>query len=135
MRAAFVFTIRPHAILISMLAAGPAKKVTIYVNEDAKAAHRQPLHQAVLEFLLKSGVSGATAMRAMAGFGAHHVLHTPRIELLAEHLPILVEFVESPAKVEELLPALAEMVTDGMIEEQDTTVVNSPHPTRSDAPR
>jgi PII-like signaling protein len=106
-----------------MLAAGPAKKVTIYVNEDATAPHHQPLHQAVLEFLLKSGVSGATAMRAMAGFGRHHRMHTARIELLAEHLPILVEFVESPEKVQELLPALAEMVADGMIEVQDTTVI------------
>jgi PII-like signaling protein len=110
-----------------MLAAGPAKKVTVYVNEDAKSHHR-PMHQAILEFLMKSGVSGATAMRAMAGFGGHHVLHTPRIEVLAEHLPILVEFVESPQKVEELMPALTELVTDGMIEVQDTTVVKSvPH--------
>jgi hypothetical protein len=121
-----------------MLAAGPAKKVTIYVNEDSKAPHDGPLHQAVLQFLMKSGVSGATAMRAMAGFGVHHVLHTPRIELMAEHLPVLVEFVESAAKVEEILPALAEIVTDGMIEVQDTTVIkigagrNLP---ASDAPR
>ena len=107
-----------------MLAAGPARKVTIYVNEDAKSHHR-PMHQAILEFLLKSGVSGATAMRAMAGFGGHHVLHTPRIELLAEHLPILVEFVESAAKVDELMPALCELVTDGMIEVQDTTVIKA----------
>lgn len=105
-----------------MLAAGPAKKVTIYVNEDVNTHHR-PLHQAILEFLFQRGVSGATAMRAMAGFGGHHVMHTPRIEVLAEHLPILVEFVESPAKVEELLPDLRELVTDGMIEIQDTTVI------------
>jgi uncharacterized protein len=118
-----------------MLAAGPAKKVTIYINEDAQAAHHQPLHHALLDFLLKSGVSGATAMRAMAGFGGHHVLHTPRIELLAEHLPILVEFVESPGKVEELLPALAELVKDGLIEVQDTTVIRSPVRPPSDAPR
>ena len=118
-----------------MLAAGPAKKVTIYVNEDAQAAHHQPLHHALLDFLLKSGVSGATAMRAMAGFGGHHVLHTPRIELLAEHLPILVEFVESPAKVEKLLPVLAGMVTDGLIEVQDTVVVRAPIRPASGAPR
>ena len=118
-----------------MLAAGPAKKVTIYINEDAQAAHHRPLHHALLDFLLKSGVSGATAMRAMAGFGGHHVLHTPRIELLAEHLPILVEFVESPAKVEELLPLLTEMVTDGLIEVQDTVVVRAPLRPPSGAPR
>lgn len=72
---------------------------------------------------MHKGVSGATATRAMSGFGAHHQLHTPRIEVLAEHLPIRIEFVESARKVEELLPTLYDMVTDGLIEVQDTTVV------------
>ena len=101
---------------------GPAKKVCIYLNEDTRY-HHQPLHMALLEYLLNHGVSGATAIRAMAGFGGHHVMHTPRIELLAEHLPIVVEFVESAEKLQELLPALQEMVVDGMIEVQDTTVI------------
>ena len=107
-----------------MLAKGPAKKVTVYLNEDTKY-HHQPLHIALLEYLLSNGVSGATAMRAMAGFGRHHVIHTPRIELLSEHLPVVVEFIESAEKVEELLPGLQEMVTDGMIEVQDTLVIVS----------
>ena len=105
-----------------MLVKGPAKKVTVYLNEDTKY-HHQPLHLALLEYLLHHGVCGATAMRAMAGFGGHHVLHTPRIEVLAEHLPIIVEFIESAEKLEELLPALQEMVTDGLIEVQDTTIL------------
>ena len=105
-----------------MASPGPAKKVTIYLNEDTRV-HREPLHMAVLEYLMKNGVSGATAIRAMSGFGAHHVLHTPRIEVLAEHLPVQVEFVESAEKVAELMPALEELVVDGMIEVQDTTIV------------
>ena len=105
-----------------MLTKGPAKKVTIYLNEDTRY-HHQPLHVTLLEYLRTQGVSGATAIRAMAGFGAHHVMHTARIELAAEHLPIWIEFVESAEKLEELLPALEEMLIDGMIEVQDTTVV------------
>jgi PII-like signaling protein len=109
-------------IVETVLNAGPAKKVTVYLNEDTRV-HRGPLHLAVLEFLMKSGVSGATTIRGMAGFGAHHVMHTPRIELLAEHLPVWVEFVESAEKVAELMPALEALVVDGMIEVQDTTIV------------
>ena len=105
-----------------MLTTGPAKKVTIYLNEDTRV-HREPLHMAVLEYLMKNGVSGATAIRGMAGFGAHHVMHTPRIEMLAEHLPVWVEFVESAETVAKLMPALEELVVDGMIEVQDTHVV------------
>src|SRR5882724_5547778 len=105
-----------------MLTAGAAKKVTIYVNEDARHRHG-PLYEAILMFLLHKGVAGATASRCMAGFGAHHIMHTPNVEALAEHLPIRVEFVESAAKVDELLPTLYDMVADGLIEMQDTTVV------------
>ncbi len=105
-----------------MLSKGPAKKVTIYVNADTRH-HLGALHEAILNFLLHKGISGATATRAMSGFGVHHQLHTPRIEVMAEHLPIRIEFVESARKVDELLPTLYDMVTDGLIEVQDTTVV------------
>jgi len=105
-----------------MLNKGPAKKVTIYVNEDTQR-HMIALHDAIMNFLMHKGVSGATATRAFSGFGSHQVLHTPKIEVLAEHLPIRIEFVETPEKVEEVLPTLYEMVTDGLIEVQDTTVV------------
>lgn len=105
-----------------MLSKGTAKKVTIYLNEDTQR-HMAPLYEAVLTFLMHKGVSGATATRALAGFGAHRVLHTPKMEALAEHIPLRIEFIETAERVDELLPALYEMVTDGLIEVQDTTIV------------
>src|SRR5438876_61450 len=107
-----------------MLKKGPAKKVTIYVNEDTQY-HLQPLYEAILTYLMHKGVAGATASRAMAGFGPHQVMHTTKIEMLTEHLPIRIEFVEIAEKVDELLPTLYEMVSDGLIEVQDTTIVKS----------
>src|SRR5947199_5451337 len=98
-----------------MLSKGPAKKVTIYVNEDTQH-HMTALYDSIMTFLLHKGVSGATTTRAMSGFGAHRLLHTPKIEVLAEHLPIRIEFIESAEKVEEVLPTLYEMVTAGLIE-------------------
>src|SRR6202789_2052220 len=105
-----------------MLTKGPAKKVTIFINEDAP--HRTTsLHDALMTFLLHKNVSGATATRALSGFGFHHAMHTPRMEATSEHLPIRIEFIETAERVDELLPTLYEMVTDGLIEVQDTTVV------------
>jgi len=72
-------------------------------------------------------VSGATATRAYSGFGSHQMLHTHKVEELTQPLPIRIEFVETPEKVEEVLPTLYEMVTDGLIEVQDTTVVKLAH--------
>jgi uncharacterized protein len=105
-----------------MLTKGPARRVMIFINEDA-SYHRTPLHDAIMTYLMHKGVAGATATRGYSGFGGHQTLHTPKIEVLAEHLPLRIEFVETPEKVEEVLPTLYEMVTDGLIEVQDTTVV------------
>jgi PII-like signaling protein len=105
-----------------MLDKGAAKRVTIFLNEDTRH-HMGALHDAIMTFLMHKGVSGATATRAFSGFGSHQKLHTPKIEMMAEHLPIRIEFVETPEKVEEVLPTLYEMVSDGLIEVQDTSVV------------
>jgi PII-like signaling protein len=105
-----------------MLAKGTAKKVIIYLNEDTQH-HLMPLYESILSFLVHKGVAGATVTRALAGFGAHQVVHTPKVEALSEHLPLRLEFIESAQKVEELLPTLYDMVTDGVIEVQDTTIV------------
>src|SRR5215469_9602005 len=105
-----------------MLTKGPARKVTIFINEDTQH-HRTPLHDSIMTFLMHKGVSGATATRAFSGFGSHQMLHTPKVEILAQHLPLRIEFVDTPAKVDEVLPTLYEMVSDGLIEVQDTVVV------------
>lgn len=107
-----------------MLTRGPAKKVTIFVNADTR--HRLlPLHEALMNFLLHKNVSGAIATRALYGFGAHRSLHDAESEYRAEHLPVRIEFIESAAKVDEILPTLYDMVTDGLIEVQDTVVVKA----------
>jgi PII-like signaling protein len=107
-----------------MLEKGAAKKVTIYVNEDTQH-HHGPLYESILTFLLHKGVAGATATRAMAGFGANQAMHTAKIELLSQHLPIRIEFIESADKVDALLPALYELVSDGLIEVQPTEIVKA----------
>jgi PII-like signaling protein len=105
-----------------MLKAGPAKKVSIYVGEDHQY-HGQSLYAAILNFLFYHGISGASVVRGIAGFGADHHLHTTRIEVLTADLPIKVEFIESAEKVEEVLPKLHELAGTGLIEVQDTLVV------------
>jgi PII-like signaling protein len=53
------------------------------------------------------------------------MLHTLQAEVVTQHLPIRIEFVESAEKVEEVLPSLYEMVSDGLIEVQDTQVIKN----------
>ena len=107
-----------------MLLSGPAKRVVIHLNEDA-ASGGDYLHLEIVSFLLEKGISGATVVRCHSGFGAHHRLHTHGAPgMSGEHLPIRVEFLESAQRVEQVMPRLIELVTDGVIEVQPTNIVH-----------
>ena len=107
-----------------MLPKGNAKKVTIYLNQDTRA-HVDTLWSSILAFLRHKHVAGATVIRADAGFGSHEQFHNPQSEYVAEHNGIRIEFIETAERVDELLPTLYDMVTDGLIAVQEVTVVKS----------
>jgi len=108
-----------------MLIPGLAKKITIHLNEDTTSQH-DFLYNEIFTFLREHGVAGATLIRPAAGFGSHHRTHSAEGGLAErEHLPVRIEFIESIAAAEALLPALCELITDGLIEAQDTTVIQS----------
>lgn len=104
-----------------MLKAGKAVKVSIYLSEGA-THHGASTSSSILDFLFFRGVSGATVLKGVAGFGADHHLHTSSLVAVSDHLPMKIEFIETREKVDELLGKLEDMVGSGMIELQETTI-------------
>jgi uncharacterized protein len=113
-----------------MLSPGPAQKVSVYMGQDVRH-HGEPLYLAVLNYLFGHGVSGATVTKGVAGFGAEHHLHTARLLEASENLPLKVEFVESHAVVETVLPKLLEIVGDSLVDIQETMILKAPSPPRT----
>lgn len=101
---------------------GLAKKVTIYIGESDRW-QRKPLYMAILEMLKREDCAGATVTRAIAGFGAHSRIRTATLVDLSADLPLVVEWVDDPARVRRVLPRLREMVAEGLITIQDVEVV------------
>jgi PII-like signaling protein len=113
-----------------MLDIGPALRVMIHLNADVSSS-REFLHTDILDFLYKQQVAGATVVRPEAGFGYHHRLHTKGgAGSEGDHLPIRLEFIDRREVVERLMPELLRLVTDGMVEVQETTVVKVAHGSR-----
>ena len=108
-----------------MLTAGKAIKVSIYLSEGA-THHGMPASSSILDFLYFHGVCGATVLKGVAGFGAGHHLHSASLVDLSDHLPLKIEFIEAPEKVNELLGKLEQMAEPGMIEVQETTIAKAP---------
>ena len=108
-----------------MLQPGPAKKVTIHLNEDTSSGH-DFLFREIFSFLLEHGVAGASLIRPSAGFGSHHRLHDhDSAGAEGRHLPVRIEFIESKEMLDSILPELCRLTSDGLIEVQDTTIVKT----------
>ncbi len=101
---------------------GKAKRVRIYVSEGDLHAHR-PVHHAIVALLRSEGAAGATVLRAVEGFGAPGVVHTSHLVDIAQHLPMVVEWIDKAEQVERLLPRIKELVKRGLITLDDTEVV------------
>jgi PII-like signaling protein len=110
------------ALEVSMLKAGKALKVSIYLSEGSRH-HTTASESSILDFLLHHGVSGASVFKGVAGFGADHHVHSASFVELSDHLPVKVEFIETKEKVDELMGKLTELAGTGMIEIQETMVV------------
>lgn len=101
---------------------GPAKKLTIYVDETDKF-HGRPVYEVLLDIFAKKRMSGASVFRGLAGYGADGKLHTEKIEVLSISLPVKVEVIDAEENINRVLPDVYHVVEKGLVEVADTTVV------------
>jgi len=102
---------------------GPAKMLKIYIGESDKWQGR-PLATALVQRLRAEGVAGATVLRAVEGFGANSRIHTAHILRLSEDLPLVIEVVDTPDRIDRVLPIVDEMVGDGLVTMLDVNVIH-----------
>ena len=76
---------------------------------------RQPLYEAVVLKARELHLAGATVLRGPMGFGHSSRLHTAKILRLSFDLPIVVEIVDTEAKIKDFLPVLDPMMTSGLV--------------------
>jgi len=113
---------------------GMGRRVRIYTGETSQW-ERKPLFLAVLEVLRREGAAGATVMRGVAGFGANSRIHTATILRLSEDLPMVIDWVDAPERVDRLLPQICAMVVDGLVTVEDVQIATYSHrPVRADVP-
>ncbi len=74
----------------------------------------QPLYQWLVREANRRGLAGATVLRGLEGFGAHSRLHTAKILRLSTDLPIIIEIVDTIAKIEDFLPVIDDVVKEGL---------------------
>lgn len=91
-----------------------AQLMRIYVGE-ADRFEGKPIYEHIVQLARLKGLAGATVTRGLMGFGAHSRMHTAKILRLSEDLPIIIEIVDKPERIELLLPELDVMMKGGLI--------------------
>jgi PII-like signaling protein len=86
----------------------------IFTGEDDRYQH-QPLYEAIVLKAREQQLAGATVLRGPMGFGHSSRLHTAKILRLSENLPVVVEIVDSKAKITAFLPILDAMMGSGLV--------------------
>lgn len=101
---------------------GHALRVRIYFGEHDHA-DGHPLWRVFLETLRDGAAAGATVTRGIAGFGAGSVIHAASWVDIVEELPLILEWVDTEDRVQQLLPALEALLPGGLITTDPVEVV------------
>jgi len=103
-----------------------AKRLRIYISERDHWRGNY-LDTAILETLRNNGMAGATEYRGIQGFGAHSMIHTVRQEVFSTDLPVVIETIDSPEKIEKILAIIYPMVREGLITIEDVEIIKYTH--------
>ncbi len=101
---------------------GQAKLLRVFIGESDRW-RGQPLYEAIVLKARELHLAGATVLRGPMGFGAHSRLHTVKVLRLSEDLPMVIEIVDSAAKIAAFLPHIDQMVTEGLVTLEDIHVI------------
>jgi PII-like signaling protein len=97
------------------------KLVSVYLNEGDEWEGR-PLHLEILHFLNRSGCAGGTVLRGIAGFTAGVGVTTTSLVDVGNKLPVVVQFIDRPEKVAQILPTLRRMAGRRLVTTEDVEV-------------
>ena len=91
-----------------------ATLLRIFIGEDDKADGR-PLYEAIVLKARELHLAGATVLRGPMGYGHSSRLHTTKILRLSQDLPLVIEIVDSPEKIEAFLSVLDALMGSGLV--------------------
>ncbi len=99
-----------------------AERIRIYIGEDEKYNGKN-LAETIVRKAHDLKLAGATVYRGLMGYGANSRIRTSSILRLSEGLPVIVEIVDHPDRLEPFLAELTAMVEKGMVTREPIDVV------------
>ena len=98
------------------------RRLCVYFGERDRFEGRD-LATAMVLAARRTGLAGATVLRGILGFGAHSRVHALRPFTLSKDLPLMVEIVDLPERIDAFLPQVDRMLQGGLVTVEDTRIV------------
>jgi PII-like signaling protein len=91
-----------------------ATRLMVFLSEDDRAGHRS-LPEVILDRARQEGLAGATIWRGIEGFGASGQIRTARFPDSCSGLPVVLELIDLPDRIEAFIPVLRTLAAGSLI--------------------
>jgi PII-like signaling protein len=103
-----------------------AKRLRIYISSTDKYEH-SPLYEVIVYSARKQGLTGATVLKGIMGYGASSQIYTSKLWEITDKVPLVVEIIDEPEKVdsffENIKPLFDKLGKGHLITADETSVL------------
>jgi uncharacterized protein len=103
-----------------------AKRLRIYISSTDKSDHK-PLYEEIVYAARNNGITGATVLKGIMGFGASSEIYSNKLWEISEKIPLVVEIIDEAHKIDlfiELIKPYFDKAGKGhIITVEETTIV------------
>jgi uncharacterized protein len=100
----------------------PMTRLMVFCSEDDRAGNRR-LSDTLVERASEDGMAGATVWRGVQGFGASDRERRSRFPYWGEGLPLVVEVVDTPERVEAFLSVVKRLAPGCLVTREQVHAV------------
>jgi uncharacterized protein len=79
-----------------------AKRLRIYISSTDKYEHT-PLYEAIVYAARSYGLTGATVLKGIMGYGASSEVYSNKLWEISEKIPLVIEIIDESHKIEPFL--------------------------------
>jgi len=91
----------------------PIRLLLIFINES-DLWRDEPLYEVIVRRMRELGISGATAQKGLAGFGAHLVV-SGRPFFTDYNPPVTITIVDTESRLRAVFPEIRSLVREGLV--------------------
>lgn len=81
------------------------KRLRIYISSTDKFKH-SPLYEVIVYAAKRQGISGATVLKGIMGYGASSEIYSSKLWELSEKLPLVVEIIDESQKIDSFFKSI-----------------------------